>query len=93
MRPNSQPMPFLLSTTSRALWIVGVVLSTFAVGLSSWEYVSRGYAWTTFLGPVGMLLLVAGYALVRSSPKLYVVFQVIGVSLLIASTVLIMREW
>jgi len=94
MNHNSQPMPFLSSTTSRALWIVGVVLAIFAVGLRVWAYLARGEdASTTFLGPVGMLLLLASYAIVRSRPKLYLVCQVIGVSLLIANTVLIMREW
>ena len=93
MNHNSQPMPFLSRRTSRALWIGGVILATFVVGLSLWAYVARGYAWTTFLGPVGMLLLMTSYAFVRSRPKLYVVLQVIALSWLIASTVLIMREW
>jgi len=93
MNHNSQPVPFLSSTTSRAIWIVGVVLSTFAVGLNLWAYVARGYAWTTFLGPVGMLLLLASYPIARSRPKSYLVFQVIAVSFLIASTVLIIRKW
>ncbi len=92
MGDSAQPISLFSPRTARALWVIGVTLGVFVLALNFWGWAHRGYSWTTFLGPVGMLLLVAGYPVVRSRPKLYLVFQVVGIILLIASTVLILRS-
>ncbi len=61
------------------------------LALTLWGWARGGYPWTTFLGPVGLVILVANNAIVRSRPKLYLLFQVLAMCLLIATTVLILR--
>ncbi len=91
MDDNSQSIPLVSPTMARAVWIIAVALAGFVLTLTLWGWARRGYAWTTFLGPVGLLFLVASHSIIRSRTRLYLVFQVIGLSLLVASTVLVLR--
>lgn len=93
MDNNSQPSSLFSTKTTRVLWVIGVALAVLVLALTLWGWARRGYAWTAFLGPVGLLFLVASSPIARSRPRIYFVCQGIGVSLIIASTVLILREW
>jgi hypothetical protein len=89
---NSEPIPLFSPTTVRTLRIIAVAVVGFSLALNLWGWLSRGYHWTTLLGPIGMLLLIVSFAVVRTRGRLYLVLQLIGMGLLIADIILILRR-
>ena len=93
MDDHSESISLFSPTTSRTLWIIVGALGGLSLALNFWGWARRGYHWTTFLGPVGMLLLMTSYLIVRSHKWLCFVLQVIAAGLLIADLTLILRRW
>ena len=93
MDNNSESMALFSPTTARTLWIITVAFAVILLALNLWGWALRGYAWTTFLGPVGLLLLIVSYPLVRSRGRLYLILQVMAMGLLIADLILMLRRW
>lgn len=92
MDNNSESISLFSPKTSRTLWIIAIAIGGFSLALNFWGWAYRGYHWTTFLGPVGMLLLMISYLIVRSHRRLYPVLQVIAMGLLIADLTLILKR-
>ena len=93
MDNNSEPITLFSPTTARTFWIITVTVAGLTLALNLWAWAYRGYAWTTFLGPVGLLLLLVSYTIARSRGRLYLVLQVIAMGMLIADLILILRRW
>ena len=92
MDNHSEPIPLFSPTTARMLWIVTVAFAGCLLALNLWGWARREYAWTTFLGPVGILLLMISYPLIRSRGRLYLALQVMAMGLLIADLILILQR-
>lgn len=93
MDNNSEPKTLFAPTTARTLWISAVAVGVCVLALNFWGWAHRGYAWTTFLAPVGLLLLMVSYPIARSRGRVYLVLQVLAMGLLMADLILILRQW
>ncbi|HJX93835.1 MAG TPA: hypothetical protein VJ372_25285 [Pyrinomonadaceae bacterium] len=92
MDNNFDTIPFCSPKTAITLRIVAFIFTVVLIALNFWGWARRGWALTTFLGPLGMMLLMASYLISRTRFRVYLVLQVIGVALLVADTTLILKR-
>jgi hypothetical protein len=92
MVDDTEPIRLFSPKTARALWITAIAIGGLTLALNVWAWAGRGYAWTIFLGPVGLLLLLVSYPLVRSRQRLYLALQALAAGLLVADLVLIVKH-
>ena len=92
MNDNYEPVPVLSTATARKLWIIAVTVCGFSLALNLWGCARIGLDWTTLSGPLGALMLVASYPLIRSRGRLYLVLQVVVIGLFMTRLILFLRQ-